>query len=253
MTQRLENKTAVITGGTTGIGFETAKTYLEQGAKVIITGTNAQRLAEAKDNLNGRVITFQSDAADLAQIDALVDFVRNEVGSVDVLFINAGVAKLAPFLQTDEATFDANMNINFKGAYFTLQKFVPLLNIGASVITTTSVNAVMGMAMSSSYAASKAALRSLVRVAAGELSGNKIRVNAISPGPIETPIYSKLGMPQDVTEGFAKDLQGRIPMGRFGKADEIAKVSLFLASDDSSFMTGEEVTVDGGWVEVIAA
>ncbi|NBD31431.1 MAG: SDR family oxidoreductase [Cyanobacteria bacterium] len=253
MTKRLENKIALITGGTTGIGFETAKAYLSAGAKVAITGNNVERLDQAQALLGKNVTTYQANVLDLDQINSLVNSLQKDFGTVDIAFINAGVARLAPFLETDEATFDANMNTNFKGAYFTLQKLVPLLSEGASVIMNTSVNAQMGMKMSSSYAASKAALRSLVRVAASELAEKKIRVNAVSPGPVQTPIYSKMNFPQEMMEGFAASLQKQIPMGRFGNPEEIAQVALFLASDDSSFMTGEEVTVDGGWTEVVAA
>ncbi|NER35381.1 MAG: SDR family oxidoreductase [Oscillatoria sp. SIO1A7] len=244
---RLNGKTAVITGGTSGIGFATARLFLEEGARVIVTGQNETRLQEAAQKLGDNASPVLANVKNLAELDRLAERVAEIFGSIDVLFVNAGVAKVAPFKQVTEARFDEEMAINLKGAFFTVQKLEPVMKDGGSIILTTTCLDQTAMMGESVYSASKAAVRSLARSFSLELLDRKIRVNAIAPGAIETPIWSKIEMPQEAMEQAAQQVIARTPAGRFGKPEEIAKAVLFLASDDSSFMLGEEILVDGGW------
>lgn len=245
---KLQNKQVVITGGTTGIGLATARLFLEEGANVTITGTNPTNLEAAKKELGGRVDVVRSDAGSGSDIAALARTFADK--RVDVLFLNAGVAKFGSIVELDEAAFDESFRVNVRGPWLALKHFAPLLNRGGAVVVNSSVNNLLGMPGSSVYAATKAAVRSLVRTAASELAASGVRVNAVSPGPVETPLYGKLGMPAEAIQGFAQDLVRKIPLQRFGRPDEIARAALFLASDDSSFMTGEEIVVDGGMTRV---
>lgn len=247
---KLQGKTALITGGTTGIGFAAAKSFQSEGAKVAIAGQNETRLQEAAAALGNGVLAIRADVASVSEIEAMTSEVEAKLGGLDVLFVNAGIGKFMPFLQVDETTFDEQFTINYKGAFFTIQKAVPILHDRASIVLNTSINNQIGMANSSIYAASKAALRSLVRTLAAELIHRGIRVNAVSPGPITTPIYQKLGFPQEQLDAFAKDLRQKIPMQRFGTPEEIAKVALFLATDESAFVLGEEIVADGGLTQL---
>ncbi|GLP97997.1 glucose 1-dehydrogenase [Paraferrimonas sedimenticola] len=239
----LEGKVAVITGGNSGMGFETARQFKALGARVVITGRNQDSLLSAAHQLGVRSVV--ADQSKLDDLDNLVNAVKQQHGSVDILFINAGVASFAPVEHTTEAQFDNIMDINFKGAFFTLQKFLPILNDGASVINLSSINAYTGMPNTAVYAASKAALNSLTRTAASELAPRKIRVNAVNPGPIETAIFSKLGMPDEAIGEFAQAMQNRIPLKRFGKPEEVSNLVAFLASDAASFISGAEYNIDG--------
>jgi NAD(P)-dependent dehydrogenase (short-subunit alcohol dehydrogenase family) len=243
---KLNNKVALITGGNSGIGFATAQAFIKEGARVIITGRNQTALDEAVVNLGAQAVGILADASNLAHSAALAEKVKAQFGSLDVLFINAGIAKFAPVEHSDEAFLDEMMNINFKGAFFTVQSLLPLLNQGASILFNTTVSLSVGMPNSAVYAASKAALLSFGRVLATELSPKGIRVNSISPGPISTPIYSKLGFPQEALDAFGKNVSSKTLLGRFGTADEIAKTAIFLASADASYITGTEIVVDGG-------
>ena len=240
----LRGKTAVVTGGNSGIGNATARKLSERGANVVITGRNPEAVETAAKELGVKGIV--ADQGKLQDIDALVSQVAEMFGGVDVLFINAGVAAFAPLGQLSEDQFDDTMNVNFKGAFFTLQKFLPILRDGASVINLSSINAYTGMPNTAVYAASKAALNSLTRTAAYELASRRIRVNAVNPGPINTSIFGKLGMPDEALQQFAAAMQDRIPLNRFGEADEVASLVAFLASDDSRFITGAEYNIDGG-------
>jgi len=240
----LSGKNAVITGGNSGIGYETARQFKHYGANVIITGRNKQAVEQAAGELG--VTGIVADQSNLADIETLVKTVKDDLGTVDILFINAGIAVFAPFEQLTEAQFDSNMDINFKGAFFTLQKFLAILNDGASVINLSSINAYTGMADSAIYAASKAALNSLTRTTATELAPRKIRVNSVNPGPINTLIFAKLGMPEEELKGFAAAVNERIPLKRFGEPEDVANLVSFLASDAASFITGSEYTIDGG-------
>ncbi len=240
----LRGKTAVVTGGNSGIGNATARKLSERGANVVITGRNPEAVETAAKELGVKGIV--ADQGKLQDIDALVSQVAEMFGGVDVLFINAGVAAFAPLGQLSEDQFDDTMNVNFKGAFFTLQKFLPILRDGASVINLSSINAYTGMPNTAVYAASKAALNSLTRTAAYELASRRIRVNAVNPGPINTSIFGKLGMPDEALQQFAAAMQDRIPLNRFGEADEVASLVAFLASDESRFITGAEYNIDGG-------
>jgi NAD(P)-dependent dehydrogenase (short-subunit alcohol dehydrogenase family) len=243
---KLEGKVAVITGGNSGIGLATAKEFSKQGAKVVISGRDRQTLDSARKEIGNGVLAVQADTSNLNDIDALLKAVKKEFGNIDVLFVNAGVGKFLPVENVTEEFFDQIMNINFKGAYFTIQKALPVLNDNASIILNSSISAHIGMPDSSVYAASKAALITLARTLSAELVGRGIRVNAVSPGPITTPIFDKMGLaPQDRQE-LAKNIQEQVPMKRFGRPEEIAKTVLFLASSDSSLLLGTEIIADGG-------
>ena len=243
---KLEGKVAVITGGNSGIGLATAKEFKEQGARVVITGRDQQTLDEAKLEIGDDVLAVRSDVSRLTEIDELFAAVKEKFGRIDVLFVNAGVGKFAPVEAVTEEFFDSIMNINLKGAYFTIQKALPLLSDNASIILNTSINAHIGMPNSSVYAASKAAVITLARTLSAELVGRGIRVNAISPGPIATPIFNRLGLAPEVLEETARNIKEQVPMKRFGRPEEIAKTALFLASADSSFLLGTEIVADGG-------
>lgn len=243
---KLSNKVAVITGGNSGIGYAAAEELIQQGAQVLITGRKKEAIETAVNNLGEHAFGYLSDQSNMEDIQHLVNEVESRFKKIDILFINAGVASMAPFEHITEEQFDYNMNINFKGAFFTLQKFLPLLNEGASVIFLSSVNAYTGMSNTSVYGASKAALNSLARTSAYELAPKGIRVNTICPGPVSTPIFSKMGFSDEILGQFATTMQQRIPMKRFGKPEEVAKLVAFLASEDSSFITGSEYVIDGG-------
>lgn len=242
----LKNKIAVVTGGNSGIGYAAAEQLVKDGAKVIITGRNPDAVNAAAEKLGENVAGIVADQSNLADTASLVEKVKNLYGSVDVLFINAGIATFAPLEHLNEADYDNIMNVNLKGAVFTLQKFLPLLKEGSSVIFLSSVNAYTGMPGTLAYAASKAALNSVMRTTAAELAPQGIRVNAICPGPVKTPIFGKTGLPQEALDDFAASLSGKIALKRFGEDHEVAKLVAFLASENSSFITGAEYNIDGG-------
>jgi len=238
------NKVAVVTGGNSGIGYATAKELIGLGARVVITGRNTAAVNEAASQLGATGLV--ADQGKSEDISRLVAEVKARFGTVDILFLNAGVASFSPVETASEAHYDSIMDLNVKGVYFTIQKFLPLLNDGGSIIFNTSVNAVLGIPGSSVYSASKAALLAINKVLAKELAPRKIRVNAVSPGPVTTPIYDKLGMKQEELDAFGKVLGSKVLLGRFANPEEVAHVVRFLASDDASYVTGTEVTVDGG-------
>lgn len=242
----LTNKVAVVTGGNSGIGYAAAEELINQGAKVIITGRRADAVAEAAEKLGNGAVGIVADQASLTDTDALVEKVKAQYGNVDILFINAGIATFSPLEFLAEDDYDRIMNINLKGAIFTLQKFLPLLKEGSSVTFLSSVNAYTGMANTVAYAASKAALNSVMRTAAAELAPKGIRVNAVCPGPIKTPIFGKSGLPQEALDGFTSHVTGAIALKRFGEDHEVAKLVSFLSSENANFITGAEYTIDGG-------
>jgi NAD(P)-dependent dehydrogenase (short-subunit alcohol dehydrogenase family) len=244
--KRLEGKVAVITGGNSGIGLATAKRLQEEGARVAISGRSKQTLGDAVKSIGNGVLAVQSYVASLTDIDKLFAEVGQKLGKIDVLFVNAGVAKFAPLADTSEKVFDEQYDINIKGAYFTIQKALPFLNDGASIILNTSVANEKGTIGASAYSSTKAALRSLARTAAAELVDRGIRVNTVAPGPIATPIFGRTGLPQEAIDDFAKGVLERVPMKRFGKPEEVAGAVAFLASQDASYITGVEINVDGG-------
>ncbi|MFC5046847.1 SDR family NAD(P)-dependent oxidoreductase [Aquimarina hainanensis] len=240
----LKGKVAIVTGGNSGIGYASAKQLKEHGATVVITGRSTTKVEKAASELG--VIGLVADVKSLSAIDTLVTEISERFGGVDILFVNAGVFSPAPLGGITEALYDEIMDINFKGALFTVEKFLPILHEGASIINLSSINAYTGMPNTAVYAASKAAMNSYTRTAATELAPRKIRVNSINPGPVHTPIFEKTGMPAEQLEGLASSLQERIPLKRFGQAEDIANLVTFLASDEASFITGGEYTIDGG-------
>jgi len=250
MGNKLAGKVAVITGGNSGIGLATAKLFQAEGATVVITGRRKEAVEAAVKEIGGNSVGFTSDTANLTAIRELYRDVNERVGKIDVLFLNAGVAKFGPVDSVDEATFDEMVNVNFKGLFFNVQHALPVLNDNASIILTTTMADRKGYPDTSVYSATKAAVRSLARTLSAELVGRGIRVNAVSPGPIETPIFGKLGVPEEGIPGLKEGFKDVVPMKRFGSADEIAKPALFLASDDSSFVLGVELMVDGGTAQL---
>ena len=244
--KRLEGKVAVVTGGNSGIGLASAKRLHEEGARVLVTGRDAKTLDAAVSAIGAGTLAVQSDVSKLDDIDRLFSIVRSKLGGIDVLFANAGVAKFAPYAASQEAQFDELFAVNVKGVYFTLQKAIPLLNDGASVILNTSVVSTKGMENVGIYAATKAAVRSFARTAARELQDRNIRVNAVAPGPIVTPIFGRTNLTDEQVKGFEAALTAMVPMRRLGQADEVAGAVAFLASADASYITGVELNVDGG-------
>ncbi|MEO8327099.1 MAG: SDR family oxidoreductase [Nitrospirota bacterium] len=246
MAQRLKGKVAVITGGNSGIGLATAKLFQAEGARVIITGRRKEAVEEAVKEIGGTCKGIVSDTGNLNDIVNLYGQIQQSGFRIDVLFLNAGIAIFGPFDTVDEATFDTMINVNFKGLFFNIQKAGPLLNEGASVIINSSIADQKGFPNSSVYGATKAAVRSLARTLSTELLERKIRVNALAPGPIDTPIFDKFGVPTEEVTGMKASFAEQNPMKRMGTSDEVAKAALFLASDDSSYITGIDLTVDGG-------
>lgn len=248
---KLTGKIALVTGGNSGMGLESAKLLAAEGAKVIITGRRAKEVEEAAKYIGPNGFGVVSDVSKLSDLDALYATIKEKYGHLDIVFANAGVGEFASIEQADEGHFDRIFDINVKGLFFTVQKALPLLKDGASVILNASSAAHTGMANFSVYAATKAAVRSFARNWTLDLKERHIRVNAISPGPIDTPIFGKIdGLTKEQVEGFKQGVAGMVPLGRMGRSDEIAKAVLFLASDDSSFVTGIDLGVDGGMAQV---
>lgn len=243
---RLKEKRALITGGTSGIGLETAKLFLEEGARVAVTSSTQESLDNARKELGSAVVYLVSDASDTAAQKMLATRVGASFGGLDTLFINAGIAELKPLEQWTEAAYDRSFHTNVRGPFFLIQALLPLLANPASIVLNASINAHIGMPNTSVYGASKAALLSLTRTLSGELIGRGIRVNAISPGPITTPLYNKLGLSAADLDAVSKSLQNQVPAKRFGAPREIANAVLFLASDEAAFTVGGELIIDGG-------
>ncbi|HXK02591.1 MAG TPA: SDR family oxidoreductase [Verrucomicrobiae bacterium] len=243
---RLKGKNALITGGTTGIGLETARQFVQEGARVAVTGTNPATLAAARQEFGNSVMVIPSDAGDASAQENLAQTVGETFGRLDVLFVNAGIVDMRPAGRWDEAAFDRSMDINFKGPFFLIQALLRWFANPASIVLNASVNAHIGMPNTAVYGASKAALLSLARTLSGELISRGIRVNAVSPGPISTPLYGKLGLPEADLKTVAASIQSQVPAGRFGNPAEIAKAVVFLASDEASFTVGSELLIDGG-------
>ncbi len=241
---RYDGKKVVVVGGSSGFGLETAKLLIEEGARVLITGRTAETLDVAREQLGQNAIAVRSDVASLPDIDALADRVASEFGTIDALLVNAGINGFAPLDSTTEDMYDELFAVNTKGPYFTVQRFVPLLNAGSGIVLTTSVANVLGIPLISAYAATKAALRSMTRSLARELLPKNIRVNAVSPGPIDTGVLAK-SMPQDAVEQVMTQMTESNPMLRFGEPREVARAVVFLAFD-ATYTTGAELPVDGG-------
>ncbi|MEW2920954.1 MULTISPECIES: glucose 1-dehydrogenase [Flavobacteriaceae] len=248
--RKLEGKVAIVTGATSGMGLETAKKYLEEGAKVVLTGRNQEKLDALQSELQGEYLLVKAEASSSADSAALISKTVETFGKIDILFLNAGIFRLEPIEKLTEAVFDEVYDINVKGPLFTVKAAYDHFNEGASIIFNTSVVNIKGFAWLSTYASSKAALRSLVRTLATEFGPKGIRVNAIAPGPIETPIYDKHNIPKGDFEEMASSFPSMVSLGRYGNSSEIATTALFLASSDSSFITGAEIPVDGGLAQV---
>lgn len=244
---RFKGKMALITGGTTGIGLATAKLFINEGARVIVTGRAAVTIKSAHAELGDNAIIVRSDATSFPDMDALVAMVKETFGKLDVLYVNAGYGQWVPFEQVTEEVYDEMLNLNAKGPYFIVQKLVPLMRQGSSVVFTTSLANMKAVPALSAYGAAKAALRSMTRSLAGELLPRGIRVNAVNPGPIgETDILQKVGMPKEAKDKVYMQMAESVPMKRLGTPEEIAKAVAFLAID-ATFTTGFEIPVDGGW------
>ncbi len=243
---RLKGKRALITGASSGIGLETARQFVAEGARVAITARDPKSFEEARRELGDQAVYIASDAADAAGQKQLAARIKEEHGNLDIFFVNAGVAELRPIEQWDEAAFDRTFNINIRGPYFLIQALLPIFANPASIVLNASINADIGMSNASVYAASKAALLSLSRNLSVELAPRGIRVNAVSPGPIATPLYSKLGLSPADLKAASEALQNQVPAKRFGKPSEIASAVVFLASDESAFTVGSELIIDGG-------
>ncbi|GAA2527470.1 glucose 1-dehydrogenase [Winogradskya humida] len=245
---KYDGKSVVITGGSSGFGRTTAKLLIDEGARVLITGRTRETLDEAREHLGDNAIVVRSDAASLPDIDALADRVKAEFGTVDALFVNAGITRFTPFEEMSEHVYDELFTVNTKGPYFTIQKLAPLLAPGSGVVLTTSVANVLGIPMISAYSATKAALRSMTRSLARELLPRQIRVNAVSPGPVDTGILDR-AMPAEAAEQTKAQMRAQNPMLRFGEPAEVARAVLFLAFD-ATFTTGAELAVDGGGSQI---
>lgn len=243
---RLHSKTALITGGTSGIGLATAERFLAEGARVAITGTRAETLAEAKAHLGPDVLTILADAGDVAAQAGIAAQVAAEFGHLDALVINAGIGDFRPVEGFDEAAFDRSFAVNVKGPFFLIQALLPVLSNPASIVLNGSINAHIGMPNSSLYAATKAALISLAKTLSGELIGRGIRANVVSPGPISTPLYGKLGLSAEQLSGMQAAILSQLPVGRFGDPREVADAFVYFASDESRFTVGSELILDGG-------
>ncbi|HYY39843.1 MAG TPA: glucose 1-dehydrogenase [Nitrososphaera sp.] len=248
--KKLEGKVAVITGGNSGIGLATAQQFVSDGAYVFITGRRQSELNAAVKQIGKNISGVHGDVSNLADLDGLYTTVKEQKGHIDILFANAGVGELAPLGAITEAHFDKTFGINVKGLLFTVQKALPLFHDSGSIILNASIGASKGVEATSVYSATKAAVRSFARTWTVELKHRKIRVNAISPGPIETPAFNGLAQTKEQVEQIKTNLVAKMPMARMGSPDEVAKAVSFLASDESSFITGIELFVDGGMAQI---
>ena len=244
--RRFQGKVAVVTGGNSGIGLAAAKAYAAEGARVAILGRDKATLEEARRAIGPDTIAVQGDVSKLADIDRLMSEVKSKAGRIDALFVNAGVGKFHPIEASDEQLFDWTFDINVKGAYFTIQKALPLMPKGSAIAINGSCVVDMGMPATSVYAASKAAVNMFARSLTTELAPKGVRINVVNPGPIETPIFNRMGMDAESTKGMVEGIVAQSPLGRIGNPEEIADAVLFLTSDDSSYVHGATLLVDGG-------
>ncbi|HVV99608.1 MAG TPA: glucose 1-dehydrogenase [Planctomycetaceae bacterium] len=247
---KLTGKVALVTGGNSGMGLATARLFAAEGANVVITGRRQDALDQAAKTVGLSVLAVQGDVSNMADLDRLFGTIKDKFGHLDVVFANAGHGGVARLEQVTEDQFDSEFATNVKGLFFTVQKALPLLRDGASIILNASIAATKGVEGFSVYSATKAAVRSFARTWTTDLKERKIRVNSISPGPIDTPIFAKTGMNQEQIDGFKQAMSSQVPLGRMGRSEEIATTVLFLASDDSSYITGVDLAVDGGMAQV---
>jgi NAD(P)-dependent dehydrogenase (short-subunit alcohol dehydrogenase family) len=250
MGTQYEDGVAVVTGGNSGIGLSIARRLAEDGARVVLFGRDETTLEDAAREIGERAAWIRGDVRNLADLDRLYADVRQRHGTIDTLVVNAGAVTFVPAETTDEDTFDRLNEINFKGAFFTVQKALPLLRDGGSIVLVSSVVNGKGIAGAAVYSATKAAVRSLARTFANELAPRRIRVNVVSPGPIETPIFDRAGIPADQVAGTKASFAGLVPLGRMGRPEEVAAVTAFLAGDEATYVTGAEIAVDGGFAQV---
>jgi NAD(P)-dependent dehydrogenase (short-subunit alcohol dehydrogenase family) len=243
---RFQGNSVLVTGGSSGIGFAAAKAFIDEGARVVITGRDADALDTARSALGPNAIAVRNDAGSVASARELAAAIGAAGVRLDAVFINAGIAKLAPFSDIGEALWDTTFNTNVKGPYFQIQALLPLLNRGASIVINGSINAHIGMPSSSVYAASKAAVISLAKTLSAELLPQGVRVNVVSPGPVQTPLYGKLGFDAATLDATAAQIRDQVPLGRFGTPEEIASTVLHLAAKESAFIVGTEIIADGG-------
>jgi NAD(P)-dependent dehydrogenase (short-subunit alcohol dehydrogenase family) len=250
MSRRFEGKVALVTGGNSGIGLATARAYAREGARVAITGRSEATLKAAQQEIGAGTLALRADASRLSDIAASMNTIKEKFGTIDALFVNAGIGKFVPFEEVTEAFFDETVATNLKGLFFTVQKAVPLFAPGAAVVLNASVNAHLGMPNSTVYGATKAAVVSLARTLSADLLPRGVRVNVVSPGPIDTPILKRMGLPEEELRTTREWIAGQVPLKRFGHPDEIAAAVLFLTSDESRYIVGTELIVDGGMVEL---
>ncbi len=248
--KKLENKVAVITGANSGIGLATAKSYLNEGAKVVLAGRRQEALDEVANELEGDFITVRADVANIEDNQSLIKQAVDKYGKIDILFLNAGIAPPTPTTDISENHYNELFNINVKGPVFAVKEALPHINDGGSILFTNSVVTQKGFDGLSIYSATKGALRAYQRVLTSEVKPRKIRVNSIAPGPIETPIYNKMGLPEETLNEMGTNFAQMVPLGRFGTSEEVANAALFLASDDASYINGVELEVDGGLSQI---
>ena len=244
--KRFEGKVAMVTGGNSGIGLAAAKAFAREGAQVAVTGRDEQTLKNAEKEIGSNALTIRADAARIADLDAAIAKVRDRFKRIDALFVNAGIGKFVPIAEVTEAVFDEIVTINLKGAFFTVQKALPLMARGSAVVLNASVNAHIGLPGTTVYGATKAAVVNMAKTMSADLAERGIRVNVVSPGPIETPIFGRVGISSEQSRQTKEWLQSRTLVKRMGKPEEIAEAVLYLSSDAASFIVGTEIVIDGG-------
>lgn len=250
MSDRFKGRVAVVTGGNSGIGLATAKAFVREGAKVAITGRNEATLRAAQQELGPEALVIRSDASRIPEIAAAMGAIKDRFGRIDALFVNAGGGRFVPFEEVTEAFFDETMNTNLKGVFFTVQKAAPLLSRGSAVVLNGSINAHLGMPNSSVYGASKAAVVNMAKTLSADLLARGVRVNVISPGPVETAILRRMGLPEEQLRQTKDWIVQQVPLKRFAEADEIAAAVLYLSSPESKFIVGTELVIDGGMIQL---
>jgi NAD(P)-dependent dehydrogenase (short-subunit alcohol dehydrogenase family) len=244
--KRFEGKVAVVTGGNSGIGLATAKAYAQEGAQVAITGRDEKTLRQAAKEIGEGTLAIRADAAKTSELDTAMAAIKNQFGRIDALFVNAGVGRFVPFEQVTEAFYDEIMNINVKGLFFTIQKALPLMTKGSAIVLNASVNGHIALPGSTVYGASKAAVINLAKTLSIDLLSKGIRVNVVSPGPVMTPIFDRMGLPAEQLKQTQDWITNMVPLKRFGTSEELASAVLYLSSPESSFVIGSELVVDGG-------